>query len=162
MEIKQGGRRNVEKAKSPPAGNDENLAAAAASRECPFPELPAKMIVAIDGWAQSGKNTCGELVAEHLGSVLVDSGRFYRALTKGCMEADVNINDPKAVVAWCKGVALDVRLAREGGKVEEAQVAVNGRWFTKEELKQIGLQTTLVAAIPHVREVVNTALRMCE
>ena len=128
----------------------------------PFPALPTRMVVAIDGWAQSGKNTSGELVAEHIGGVLVDSGRFYRALTRGCMESNVDINNPKAVVAWCKGVAMDVRLAREGCRVDEAQVAVNSRWFTKEELKKVGLQTSLVAAIPYVREVVNTALRMCE
>jgi hypothetical protein len=36
--------------------------------------LPAQMVVAIDGPARSGKNTAGELVAEAIGGVLVDSG----------------------------------------------------------------------------------------
>ena len=131
-------------------------------RTDPFPELPTKMIIAIDGWAHSGKNTAGELVARHLGGVLVDSGRFYRALTAACLEAVVDISDSEAVSSWCKKAALDVRVAEEGGVAEEAQVAVNGRWFTKEELKQVGLQTSLVAAVPDVRELVNTTLRLCE
>ena len=131
-------------------------------RTDPFPELPTKMIIAIDGWAHSGKNTAGELVARHLGGVLVDSGRFYRALTRACLQAEVDINNGDEVVAWCKRVALDVRLANEGGTAEEAQVAVNGRWFTKDELKQVGLQTSLVAAVPEVRKLVNTTLRLCE
>ena len=45
--------------------NSETLAAVNVSREILFPELPEKMIVAIDGWAQTGKNTSGELVARH-------------------------------------------------------------------------------------------------
>lgn len=128
----------------------------------PFPELPARMVIAIDGWAQTGKNSTGEKVAEYLGGVLVDSGRFYRAITKACRDSDVDMGNADAVSAWVKKVALDVRLARVVGVVEEAQVAVNGRWFTKEELKPLGLQTSLMAALPDVRAVVNSALRMCE
>src|SRR5207248_2152686 len=74
----------------------------------------------------------------------------------------VNLSDSEAVAVWCKDVALDVRLAREGGRVEEAQVAVNGCWFAKEELKLLGLQVPLVAAVPMVRNLVNATLRMCE
>lgn len=47
--------------------------------------LPRKMVVAIDGWARSGKNTAGEEVCKALNGVLVDSGRFYRAVTKACL-----------------------------------------------------------------------------
>ena len=49
-------------------------------------------------WAQTGKNTSGELVARHLGGVLVDSGRFYRALTAACLQAGVEISDSEAGV----------------------------------------------------------------
>jgi cytidylate kinase len=159
MDQKNGG---AARKTEPSSSTVPNAAAPFSKQSVPFPELPGKMIIAIDGWAQSGKNTSGELVAEHLGGVLVDSGRFYRALTKGCMESDVDISDANAVVSWCKDISMDIRLVRENGKIEEAQVAINGHWFTKEELKMVGLQTSLVAAIPFVREVVNNALRMCE
>lgn len=128
----------------------------------PFPELPGRMLIAIDGWAQSGKNSAGEKVAEYLGGVLVDSGRFYRAITKACVDSGVTIGNTDAVAAWVSKATLDVRLARESGDVNEAQVAVNGQWFTKEELNPLGLQTSLVAAVPEVRNAVNSALRMCD
>src|SRR5204862_7993045 len=129
MEIKPGSRRQVDKGSAASAASDGKLTALKSGQEFPFPELPAKMVVAIDGWEQTGKNTSGELVAEHLGAGLVDSGRFYRAMTMACLDSKVNLSDSAAVAAWCKDVALDVRLAREGGGVEEAQVAVNGCWF---------------------------------
>ena len=94
--------------------------------------------------------------------MLVDSGRFYRALTKACLDSKVDISDAEAVAAWCKDVALDVRMAPDGGRVQEAQVAINGRWFSKEELRPLGLQVTFVAAVPTVRNLVNATLRMCE
>ena len=57
MEIKQGGRRNVEEATKASTAIDEKLTAATASREFPFPELPAKMIVAIDGAGRRREKT---------------------------------------------------------------------------------------------------------
>lgn len=131
-------------------------------QKLPFPDVPATMVIAIDGWAQTGKNTTGALVAEYLGGVLVDSGRFYRAATLACIEANVDIYNRDAVTGWLKTVTVDVRLAREDGKVDEAQVAMNGKWFTKEELKDLGLQVSAVAAVPAAREMVNERLRACE
>lgn len=145
-----------------PSGEPTESTSLPAIEKSPYPELPSHLVIAIDGWAQSGKNSAGEKVAEFLGGVLVDSGRFYRAITKACLNSDVDLADTAAVVAWLQRACLDVRLAREIGGVTEAQVAVNGHWFTKEELKPIGLQTSLIAGIPEVRAMVNTALRMCD
>ena len=140
----------------------DSIALPRLDRALPFPELPTKMIIAIDGWAQTGKNSTGELLAGHLGGVLVDSGRFYRAITKGCMDGEVDLMNMDAVAAWCRRATMDIRLARVVGVVEEVEVAVNGRWFTRGELSPLGLQTSLVAAVPQVREWVNAALRLCE
>jgi len=137
---------------SPPAQN----------RALPFPDLAAKMLIAIDGWSQSGKNTTGALVAEYLGGVLVDSGRFYRAITLACLNAGVDIFDREAVTAWCKSAIIDTRLTQEGENVEEAQVSVNGQWYSKEALKNLGLQVSAISAIPEVREIVNARLRACQ
>ena len=63
----------------------------------PFHQLPTQMIVAIDGWAQSGKNTAGELVAAQIDGVLVDSGWFYRALTKAALDAGYGIREPELI-----------------------------------------------------------------
>lgn len=158
MEIKQ---TNARQNRSP-ENNEKSGSSLARKSALPFPELPGAMIIAIDGWAQSGKNSTGEKVAEYLGGVLVDSGRFYRAITKACLDSGVDIGNGDEVVALVRKATLDVRMARTIGVVDEAQVAVNGHWFTKEELKPVGLQTSFVAAVPEVRDVVNSALRMFE
>lgn len=161
MEMDRNGRRSSENLLSKSGNPTENPKSPPTER-LPFPDVPATMVVAIDGWAQTGKNTTGALVAEYLGGVLVDSGRFYRAVTLACIEASVDIYNREAVTGWLKTVTVDVRLARESEKVEEAQVAVNGKWFTKEELKDLGLQVSAIAAIPAVRELVDERLRACE
>ncbi len=58
-------------------------------------KLPKQMVVAIDGQARTGKNTAGELVAEAIGGLLVNSGRFYRALTKAALRGDINWGMPR-------------------------------------------------------------------
>ena len=153
------GRRAI---KLPALTNEEPKASASPSENLPFPDVPDKLVIAIDGWAQTGKNTTGALVAEYLGGVLVDSGRFYRALTLGCMEAGLQPFDQPAVAEWCKLAVIDVRLAKEDGTVPEAQVAVNGRCFTKAELAHLGLRVCAVASIPEVRAIVKACLRDCE
>ena len=162
MEMDRGGRRPKDKSSDDSTNELATVPASKRKKTLPFPELPGTMLIAIDGWAQTGKNSAGEKVAEYLGGALVDSGRFYRAITKACRNSGVDIGNADAVATFARKATFDVRLAREVGVVDEAQVAVNGRWFTKEELKPLGLQTSLVAAIPQVREVVNSALRMCE
>lgn len=127
----------------------------------PCHELPKQMIVAIDGWAQTGKNTSGELVAEAIDGVLVDSGRFYRAVTQACLNAAVDLDNPAAVINFCRERPIEVRMGRDGGKVDEALVGVNGAWFGKADLQHVGAETPKVARLPEVREKVNATLRLC-
>ncbi len=124
-----------------------------------LPALPAQMVVAIDGPARTGKNTAGELVAEAIGGVLVDSGRFYRALTKAALLAGTDLDAPAAVAAFCTHARLEARLGHDGGRVEEALVLVNGVCFSKAELHEIGAVTPRLANVPQARDLVNTALR---
>jgi len=127
----------------------------------PCHELPKQMIVAIDGWAQTGKNTAGELVAEAIDGVLVDSGRFYRAMTQACLNAGVDLDNATAVISFCRETTIEVRMDRDGGKVDEALVAVSSQWFGKSDLQHVGAETPKVARLPAVRQVVNAALRLC-
>lgn len=123
--------------------------------------LPTKMLVAIDGRAQSGKNTVGALVAEELDAVLVDSGRFYRALTMACLETGVNLSVAPDVTRFCCSALIEVRFSKESRRVAEAQVAVNGRWFTEVELNQLGVEVCEVSKIELVRARINATLRFC-
>lgn len=120
--------------------------------------LPADMIITIDGPARTGKNTAGELVAEAIGGVLVDSGRFYRALTQAAVVAGINLDVPEAIVEFCQHARLEACLGRDGGLVEEALVTVNGTCFSKGELNQIGAATPKLANVPQVRGLVNGVL----
>jgi cytidylate kinase len=162
MEMDRNAKRGNPKPLNESVGKASQLSKSQAGEKLPFPDVPATMVIAIDGWAQTGKNTTGALVAQYLGGVLVDSGRFYRAVTRACIEAGLNIHDHDAVTSWLKSATVDVHLARDGGDVSEAQVAINGKRFIKEDLKDLGLQVSAVAAIPAVRELVNERLRACE
>ncbi len=147
--------------KPPEIAPDDSLSVLQAVK-LPTQDLPLKMLVAIDGWAHSGKNTTGELVAEAIGGVLVDSGRFYRAFTRACVDAGIDLDNEHAVACFCWAAALDVRLRKEGGRVAEAQVCINGNWYSKEELKGVGTDVSKTARVYEVREKVNHALRLCE
>ena len=125
----------------------------------PYPSLPTKLVVAIDGWAHSGKNTTGELVAEAIQGVLVDSGRFYRAFTRACIDRGINLDAEDKVAEFCWNSSLDCRLLHEGGRVMELQVAIGGRWFTKEDLNWVANDTSKVARVFEVRQIVNRSLR---
>lgn len=55
--------------------------------------------VAIDGAAGVGKSTVGERVARRLGSLYIDSGAFYRALTLLALRRGVSPDDEAALLA---------------------------------------------------------------
>lgn len=125
----------------------------------PFPEFPAKMLLAVDGWGEIEKTATGEWLAKTLGGVLVDSGQFYRALTKACGECGVDVGDSAEVADFCQRVTLHTWLGSDGARVQEAQVAVNDRWFSKVELADVSEPTTQTPAFTPIREKVNEALR---
>ena len=121
--------------------------------------LPADFVVTIDGPARTGKNTAGALVAEAIGGVLVDSGRFYRALTKAALVSGVNLDWPLAVTDFCAQVDLQAQSGFDGSLVEEALAVVQGICFPRATLEPIAAQTAKLAQVPAARELVNGALR---
>ena len=121
--------------------------------------LPADFVVAIDGPARTGKNTAGALVAEAIGGVLVDSGRFYRALTKAALAAGVNLNCPPAVADFCCRADLRAQPGFDGSLVQEALALVQGVCFPRADLEAVAAQTARLAHLPAVRQAVNDTLR---
>jgi cytidylate kinase len=121
--------------------------------------LPADFVVAIDGPARTGKNTAGALVAEAIGGVLVDSGRFYRALTKAALAAGVNLDCPPAVVDFCCRADLRAQPGFDGNLVQEALALVQGVCFRRADLEAVAAQTARLAHVSAARQAVNDALR---
>lgn len=126
-----------------------------------YDDLPKSLVVAIDGTAQSGKNTVGEIVAQTIGGVLVDSDRVYRALTKACLDAGIDLDERRAIIEFCRSAALDIRVDWDGGKVKEALPFINGRFFSKDKLISVAPQAWKVGGSRYVREAVTRALQLC-
>jgi cytidylate kinase len=65
--------------------------------------------IAIDGPASSGKTTLGQLLAEELGYLYIDTGAMYRAVTLCVLRADIDPRDEAAVSRLAERVVLDVQ-----------------------------------------------------
>ncbi len=66
-------------------------------------------IIAIDGPAASGKSTLGQLLAEELGYLYVDTGAMYRAITWIAMQSSRSLDDEAAVTDLAERTQIDVR-----------------------------------------------------
>jgi cytidylate kinase len=63
------------------------------------------MIIAIDGPAAAGKGTLAKRLAAHFDLAFLDTGRLYRAVGYGILQAGDDPNDPKVAIAAAR--ALD-------------------------------------------------------
>ncbi len=68
----------------------------------------ARITIAIDGPAASGKSTVGERVAAALGYLYFDTGVMYRAVTWAAIDRGIDIADEPAVTALAETLAIRV------------------------------------------------------
>lgn len=120
-------------------------------------KLKHPIVIAIDGTSASGKSTNSKLVAKALGFVYVDTGAMYRTLGWHCLTKHVDIHDAKAVAAACRKwkttlVCVD----------EKVRLLVDG-YYPEQEIRnaEVSIATSLVAAIPKVREWMKNTQRDC-
>jgi cytidylate kinase len=66
--------------------------------------------IAIDGPAASGKSTIGNLLAERLGYLYLDTGAMYRAVTWAALKKGLDVGDEEAITALAR--ALNIEIAR--------------------------------------------------
>ena len=114
----------------------------------PNTPLPHK-VVAIDGPAASGKSTVARRLARRLGFVYVNTGAMYRAVTWLALRHGVNPADAPAVNAL-----LDATPMEFGVTDHESTLRVEGidpAPFLNDAA--VSANVSLIAAIPHVREV---------
>lgn len=105
--------------------------------------------IAIDGATASGKSVVGRAVAERLGLGFVDTGLMYRACTLAVMEANVDPEDPAAVIALVRSLDLDLVWP----ELSQPHVTIAGEDVTA-RLRTPGIEHTvsLISRIPEVRD----------
>lgn len=64
------------------------------------------MIIAIDGYAASGKSTVARGVSKHLGFTYLNTGAMYRALTFGIKIKNIDINNNFAINKFLKRTSI--------------------------------------------------------
>ena len=105
-------------------------------------------VLTIDGPSGSGKGTISRLVARRLGWHYLDSGALYRAVGVAAAWADLDLDDPGALVRC----AFDTDIAFHEGGDGELHVLVNGHDATDElRTETAGAAASAIAAIPEVR-----------
>ncbi|MCL2214488.1 MAG: (d)CMP kinase [Treponema sp.] len=73
------------------------------------------MVIAIDGPAGSGKSTIAKLLAENLTKksaqdyTYINSGKLYRAITLGCLRADICPVDSEKVIEFAKNIDISYK-----------------------------------------------------
>ncbi len=112
-------------------------------------------VIAIDGPSGAGKSSVSRIVGRKLGFLHVDSGALYRIMTWQCLVAGVDMEDPEAIVAEARKVAIECR--PENGEVAYyvGGEAPGDRIRTPE----INANASKVARLKEVRDIVTALLR---
>jgi len=107
--------------------------------------------IAVDGPAAAGKSTVGQALAHRLGSLYLDTGAMYRALTWLAQQSGVPIGDEAAVTALAEGAEFSFPHLDEGEQVNPP-IVINGREATAGvRAPAVDAQVSIVAAYPGVR-----------
>ncbi len=109
--------------------------------------MSARICIAIDGPASSGKGTVARMVARALGYAYVDTGAMYRAVALVALERGVALQDADAVAEVAS--SLDFRFGWDG---ENLRLFVDGRDLSEAiRAEQVGRSASDVAVHPPVR-----------
>ena len=111
-------------------------------------------VIAIDGPAASGKSSTAAAVANELGALHLDSGALYRGLTAVALE--LGSLDSAEVVRRAVGRGLELRI--EGREI----VPYLDGTPAEDRIRSASVTASVsaAAAIPAIRDWVNTRLRM--
>ncbi len=106
--------------------------------------------IAIDGPAGAGKSTVAKIVAKKLNIEYLDSGAFYRGITKIILDSNIKIDDYIKINILLKDIILDFA---------DGRIIVNGKDVTDYiRGKDVTLNVSPVSGIIPVRIKVNEFL----
>ncbi len=80
---------------------------------CEKPIQNPPSTIAIDGPAASGKSTIGNLIANKLGYISLDTGIMYRAVAYKAVQQKVDVLDGEAVSDLAEKISIDIRPSHE-------------------------------------------------
>lgn len=112
----------------------------------------SRKIIAIDGYASTGKSTLAKMVAAELGMLYIDSGAMYRAIAWDMLshKVDTNRDDLNEILPKVlEGIHIEFIKNKETKQVETHLNDVNIE--TEIRSKQVSDMVSSVAAIPVVR-----------
>ena len=70
------------------------------------------MIVAIDGFAATGKSTSAKLIAHELGFTYLDTGAMYRCVTLSFLNNDINLENKLSLIALLEKTEIEFKNRR--------------------------------------------------
>lgn len=110
--------------------------------------MTSPLVVAIDGPSGSGKSSTSRGVADRLRLAYLDTGAMYRAMTWALLQQGVDLHDADAVAAAAESVTLRSGTDPLAPTIHADDVDVAEPIRTDEVTGAV----SLVAAVPHVRE----------
>jgi cytidylate kinase len=112
--------------------------------------LKNNIIIALDGPAGAGKSTIAKIVAQKLGLEYIDSGAFYRAITKIILDSNIKIDDYNKIEELLQKINI---------KFDNGRIYINDIDLTDSiRGKEVTLNVSPVSSIIAVRKKVNKAL----
>jgi CMP/dCMP kinase len=107
----------------------------------------AKLVIAVDGPAGSGKSTAARAAARALGLRYLDTGSTYRALTWWLLAHGLDVSDPEAVAACAHRPVIEVGTDPQSPGIRVDGTDVAGPIRTRE----VSNAVSAVASVPEVR-----------
>ena len=112
--------------------------------------MPRPPTVALDGPVASGKTTVGQLLAQRLGYLFVDTGAMYRALTWKALKSGLDLRDEATLTRLAASTRIELMWGNHRGR--PFSVLVDGQDVTDELRRpEIDYGVSLVARVPGVR-----------
>lgn len=109
------------------------------------------MVVAIDGPAGVGKSSVAARVARETGFLYLNSGDFYRSVTKTCLDRSIDPQDEPGIVEAAESCRFELR---------DGELLVQGRPVDSHiHSDRVDRWVSRHASIPRVRRIVNRRLR---
>lgn len=109
--------------------------------------------IAIDGPAASGKTTVGQMLAESLDYLFLDTGSMYRAVTLAALRQGLDITAEPAVTALAQRLEIEILPAHHAEDGRAYTVLIDGEDVTWQlRSAAVDANVSAVSAYPGVRK----------